>query len=301
MTEINSKKMGKTSEDWRVLVVTAKGDMEKHLYVLGEYQRINDVKWKSRGGQVELFKQGSKWILKGRNEFSVAYTAKAAKDSPHPPLSGWRNAYFDEETSLRLEPGVSLLCETISVTAEGDLAKKLGPKYFGQFRRLGNQYSNGRPVFVNSQGKYLFSDGGMMEGWGMWTLNDVKPEMWSYEEIWREGTDHDHEPIVEHEWQQPSVSWAVLARAGLCPSQEDEEDVGVGSLMGGLTVRRRLGCWRTVQRCVNTKLKIVCSHHGRGREEERGKPNVVQVMTNQDWNSVGKNRSRKGGKSGFKV
>ena len=25
-----------------------------------------------------------------------------------------------------------------------------------------------------------------MEGWGMWTLNDCKPELWSYQEVWRE-------------------------------------------------------------------------------------------------------------------
>ena len=47
-------------------------------------------------------------------------------------------------------------------------------------------YCNGRPVFVNKEGKYLFSDGGMMEGWGIWTLNDCKPELWSYQEVWHE-------------------------------------------------------------------------------------------------------------------
>ena len=26
----------------------------------------------------------------------------------------------------------------------------------------------------------------MMEGWGMWTLNDCKPELWSYQEVWHE-------------------------------------------------------------------------------------------------------------------
>ena len=148
MSKLDAKKMGKISEDWGILVITAKGDLDKHLYVLGEYQQINDVKWKSRGGDVELFKQGSNWILKGSNEFSVAYTAKAAKDSHHPPVSGWRNDFFDEETSLRLDPGVSLLCETISITAEGDLAEKLGPKYLGEFTRLGNQYCNGSRLYL---------------------------------------------------------------------------------------------------------------------------------------------------------
>ena len=32
--------------------------------------------------------------------------------------------------------------------------------------------------------KYLFSDGGMMEGWGMWMLNDCKPDLWTYQEVW---------------------------------------------------------------------------------------------------------------------
>ena len=98
-------------------------------------------------------------------------------------------------------------------------------------------------------------------------MNDVKPENWNYEEVWREGTDHDHEPIVEYEWHEHcSGQWAVLARAGVCPSQEDEEDVGVGSLMGGITVRRRVACWRTMDTCVDTKLRIVCSQTERYRE-----------------------------------
>ena len=24
-----------------------------------------------------------------------------------------------------------------------------------------------------------------MEGWGMWMLNDCKPELWTYQEVWR--------------------------------------------------------------------------------------------------------------------
>ena len=100
-----------------------------------------------------------------------------------------------------------------------------------------------------------------MEDWGMWTLNDCKPELWSYQDMWWEGT--DYEPIQQYEGQEPRIKWAVLGRAGLCPSWRDHHDRGLGSLVGGISVRSRVGCWHTITVCVTTKLTVkdgnICS------------------------------------------
>ncbi len=83
--------------------------------------------------------------------------------------------------------------------------------------------------------------------------------------MWWEGT--DHEPIQQYEGQEPRIKWAVLGRAGLCPSWRDHHDRGLGSLFGGIIVRSRVGCWRTITAYVTTKLTVICSHHGQGRME----------------------------------
>ena len=62
-------------------------------------------------------------------------------------------------------------------------------------------------------------------------------------------------------------------------------------MVGGISVRSRVGCWRTITACVTTKLTVICSHHGQGRMEninkdqnkkKKAKPKKQLIMLKMD-------------------
>ena len=64
----------------------------------------------------------------------------------------------------------------------------------------------------------------------------------------------------------------------------DHHDRELGFLVGGISVRSRVGCWHTITACVTTKLTVICSHHGQGRMEninnkqKKAKPKKQLIM-----------------------
>ena len=108
------------------------------------------------------------WVLGSTEDGDcVLYHPPTTGDTP--PQSGWQYRAYDQyrdDPSLVLTPGPLSPPLTITLQAEGELAT-LFPHHLGTFSKTDQwQWSFGRPVYMNQEGKLLYY-------WAGWSVGDT--------------------------------------------------------------------------------------------------------------------------------
>ena len=165
---------GDSNMQWGLAVFDGAGETCDYWgHVIGEY-RVDKVApdgsvvYRARGGQTYLSKEGSEWVVHGlRNETPMIYLKNASNHSK-PPNNGWmynNNGTFvlDPVLLLSTEPVPPQECQVITITSTSGASAE----YLGIFTRT-DKYLDGRPVFVNKNGKFLK----IISGYSNWGVGD---------------------------------------------------------------------------------------------------------------------------------
>ena len=100
------------------------------------------------------------WLVGPELGTSRGIYLKNIDSSPSPPRSGWQ--YFDDDDVWTSDPELRIInvknttnfiCPVVTITASGEAARKQSDS-LGHFRLTG-EYSAGRPIYINSNNKYL--------------------------------------------------------------------------------------------------------------------------------------------------
>ena len=162
---------------WGLAVFDGAGEASDYCgNMIGEYQIDNmqaddSYVYKIRGGISYLHKIGSEWVVQDWKKGGPVTCLKNESNTITPPSTGWlynKNGTFvlDPSLFLSITPRTEDQCQVIMITSTSGAAARF-PEYLGTFTRS-DRYLDGRPVFSNSNGKYLR----IVKGYNNWGVGD---------------------------------------------------------------------------------------------------------------------------------